>query len=139
VKVLGSKNANCSDANVPCGRLLLVNTSFESNVASKFGKALVVTKPTGVLVSCGKILTYNDRDFIGIKAMRREKQNGRLKIIDPSNLCASWHGNRGSNSASNNVIGTFGHKLNIKIDSSYGYQLLSDGKSGLVLLNVSSG
>jgi len=139
VKVFGVRTNNCSDLNVACSRVLLLKTSFSNNRANQFGPALVVTKLDGVLVSCDEIIQRDDRDFITRLIVHALIEIGRMKKLNSTSPCPSWHGNELSHGAEGPVIGTFGHKLNIEIDSIDGHKLFGDAHSGFVLSNVSSG
>lgn len=139
VKVFGIRTNNCSDFNVACSRVLLLNTSFRNNFAHQSGAALVVTKMDGILVSCDKESEIHDRHFMNELTLQIWIKENGMKELNSTNPCPSWHGNKLSHGASGGVIGTFGHKLSIANDSGSGHQLFNDTKYGFILPNVSSG
>lgn len=130
---------NCSDVFEDYNRVLLVNSSLINNEATEIGAAVMVTHFNVILVSCKMIATILWPNIMSSQAVRYLLREHHLNTIWFKNNCSAWHGNRLDKHTTENIVGTFGQKLSIKIDSKDGAYGKSNDQSGLVLYNVTSG
>lgn len=129
--VLKDEKDVCRRRRARCGRMILLNTSFEDNYAEISGAVVLTTAPNRVLLDC-------DHRIRRQQFLNKTYFNS-LDIINPEHMCASWKRNRVSSSESGDAIGTYGQKIDLSITLSDDVRLVRR-KSGMYLLeNVSGG
>jgi len=130
-----NQDQKCSQEGESCGRIVLLNTSFVYNYAKDLGSAILSTNAKDVLVSC----SY---DRGRQKSFLNQGNLALLAVIDHERLCESWKENHIARSRIEGVVGTFGRKLSLSINStnsSTDVQLHGNIITGFVLENVASG
>eukprot|EP00210_Caulerpa_lentillifera_P008825 g8421.t1 len=127
-------NVNCSNPDVVCSHMLLLNTTFLGNYAGDTGAVVMLSDSKSVLVSCGP---YNTQDHSG--DFISHLNFSTLQYIHPEELCPSWRGNQLGSEASGNVVGTLGRKILVSINDVDKIKLREDSRVGLVFESVKSG
>eukprot|EP00210_Caulerpa_lentillifera_P003974 g3793.t1 len=136
VKTFGIKAFDCKDIRSSCDRIVMFAVSFENNAASLFGSIITATISDNILVSCDA--SY----YAAFSSMTREEIKSALdnKILDEIHsgiACPSWVDKWLVDTNDGVAIGTFGHKLNLTMNSTHESKIKGDSASGFEL-NVKS-
>eukprot|EP00210_Caulerpa_lentillifera_P006613 g6318.t1 len=118
---------NCTNPNVTCGRLALLNTDFVDNFANYSGSIVMMMDPNGVLVSCN----YSSEEYGFVSS----EQLKSLFIVHRERLCPTWNINQALEESTGGIVGTTGVSLSVSISPNDEAKIVGDSESGLVLIN----
>eukprot|EP00210_Caulerpa_lentillifera_P004019 g3834.t1 len=140
VKTFGLRDIDCEDIYAQCSRVLLLNTTFVNNAAITTGSIILATKLDTILIQCELHRWHSSHlGFDSPSIIRSALGSGLIQKLNTSNSCHSWKDNRLPRDAHGDIIGTFGWRLNLTINSTEDSQIVGHASSGFLLKNVKSG